>query len=42
MNARGDAGGWVAKAEVDYEAARMLNRSHKRGMGDAVCFHCQQ
>lgn len=33
---------WVAKAEVDFEAARMLSRSRKKGMPDAVCYHCQQ
>jgi len=38
----GDPKAWIAKAEADFEAAKTLFLSHKKGMPDLVCYHCQQ
>lgn len=42
MQKTGDPKGWIAKAEADFEAAKTLIRSRKRGMFDIVCYHSQQ
>jgi HEPN domain-containing protein len=33
---------WVEKAEQDYRAALKLGRERDSGLGEIVCFHCQQ
>ena len=33
---------WVAKTEMDYDGAVLLNRKRKHPLPDLVCFHCQQ
>ena len=42
MTRVGDPKAWIAKAEADYEAAKTLVRSRKKGLPDVVCYHCQQ
>ncbi len=38
----GDFKPWIAKAEADFEAAKILARSCKPGMPDLACYHYQQ
>ncbi len=33
---------WIAKAEQDYDALKILSRQRKRRVFDAICFHAQQ
>ena len=33
---------WAAKAEEDFEAARLLARNKKKRFLNSICFHCQQ
>lgn len=42
MTKTGDPKAWIAKADADFEAAKTLFRSHKKGMPDIVCYHSQQ
>src|SRR3989344_6210529 len=42
MTKTGNPKAWIAKAEADFEAAKALFRSKKRGLPDLVCYHCQQ
>jgi HEPN domain-containing protein len=42
MTKTGNPKAWIAKAEADFEAAKTLSRSRKRGLPDLVCYHCQQ
>ena len=42
MQRTGDPRAWAAKAEADFEAAKTLFRSRKKGLPDLVCYHCQQ
>src|SRR3989338_11681090 len=38
----GNPQAWITKAEADFEAARTLARSRKKGLPDPVCYHSQQ
>lgn len=42
MTKTGDPKAWIAKAEADFEAAKTLFRSYKKGLPDIVCYHSQQ
>ncbi len=33
---------WIAKAESDFSAARLMLEYGEESIADAVCFHCQQ